>query len=198
MSELELTPTTEPASAQPSLWRRLFRIKDIGFLLMIVLAWIGAAYTTFDAQGSRWYWHWLIPIFGLICIVTQWNHVEPTLKARSLLVVRQILHWGVVLLMLQFVFVVSNRSFMDTLDDQQASFLLMLTVTLSTFLAGIYFDWRLCVVAVFLGASVVFMVIVQNIVPALVLVGVVVILAYLLWDWWYTRRQERQAAQTEG
>lgn len=44
MSELELTPTTEPASAQPSLWRRLFRIKDIGFLLMIVLAWIGAAY----------------------------------------------------------------------------------------------------------------------------------------------------------
>ncbi len=111
---------------------------------------------------------------------------------------RQILHWGVVLLMLQFVFVVSNRSFMDTLDDQQASFLLMLTVTLSTFLAGIYFDWRLCVVAVFLGASAVFMVIVQNIVPALVLVGVVVILAYLLWDWWYTRRQERQAAQTEG
>ncbi len=198
MSELELTPTTEPASAQPSLWRRLFRIKDIGFLLMIVLAWIGAAYTTSDAQGSRWYWHWLIPIFGLICIVTQWNHVEPTLKARSLLVVRQILHWGVVLLMLQFVFVASNRSFMDTLDDQQASFLLMLTVTLSTFLAGIYFDWRLCVVAVFLGASAVFMVIVQNIVPALVLVGVVVILAYLLWDWWYTRRQERQAAQTEG
>ena len=100
--------------------------------------------------------------------------------------------------MLQFVFVASNRSFMDTLDDQQASFLLMLTVTLSTFLAGIYFDWRLCVVAVFLGASAVFMVIVQNIVPALVLVGVVVILASLLWDWWYTRRQERQAAQTEG
>jgi len=123
---------------------------------MIVLAWIGAGYTTTDAQGSRWYWQWLIPIFGLICIVTQWHHVAPTPKNRLLptpknrllLIMRQLLHWGVVLLMLQLVFMASSQSFMDALDDRQASFLLMLTVTLSTFLAGIYFDWRLCVVAV--------------------------------------------------
>lgn len=196
MSELELTPTTESASTRTSLLRRLFRVQDIGFYLMIVLAWIGAGYTASDAQGSRWYWQWLIPIFGLICIVTQWSHVASTLKARALLVGRQILHWGVVLLMLQLVFIASNQSFMDALDDRQASFLLMLTVTLSTFLAGIYFDWRLCVVAVFLGASAIFMVIVQNIAPALVLIGIVVIIAYFAWDWWYSRRQERQASPT--
>ncbi len=88
MSELELTPI-EPAPTQTSLLRRLFRAKDIGFYLMIVLAWIGAVYTTYDLDTSRWYWHWLIPIFGAICIITQWNNVEPTLKARLLLVVRQ-------------------------------------------------------------------------------------------------------------
>ena len=36
MSELELTPT-EPAPVKSSLWRRLFRPRDIGFYLMIVL-----------------------------------------------------------------------------------------------------------------------------------------------------------------
>jgi len=196
VSKLELAPTPESSSPRPSLLRRLFRLKDIGFYLMIVLAWIGAGYTTTDAQGSRWYWQWLIPIFGLICIVTQWHHVAPTPKNRLLLIMRQLLHWGVVLLMLQLVFMASSQSFMDALDDRQASFLLMLTVTLSTFLAGIYFDWRLCVVAVFLGASAIFMVIVQNIAPTLVLVGLVVIVAYFVWDWWYTHRQERQASQT--
>lgn len=196
MSELELAPISKPSSPRLGLLRRLFRLKDIGFYLMIVLAWIGAGYTTTDAQGSRWYWQGLIPIFGLICIVTQWHHVAPTPKNRLLLIVRQLLHWGVVLSMLQLVFVASSQSFMDALDDRQASFLLMLTVTLSTFLAGIYFDWRLCVVAVFLGASALFMVIVQNIAPALVLVGLVVIVAYFVWDWWYTRRQERRESQT--
>jgi MFS family permease len=195
MPELELTPATEPAPTQTSLLRRLFRPKDIGFYLMILLAWTGAVYTTYDAQGSRWYWQWLIPIFGLICIVTEWPHVAPTPKARALLVARQILHWGVVLLMLQLIFIASNQGFMDTLNDRQASFLLMLTVTLSTFLAGIYFDWRLCVVAIFLGASAIFMVIVQNIAPALVLIGIVVIIAYFAWAWWYNRSQERKAAQ---
>ena len=96
MPELELTPT-EPAPTQTSLLRRLFRPKDIGFYLMIVLAWIGAVYTTYDLDTSRWYWHWLIPIFGLICIITQWNNVEPILKARLRLVVHQVLHWGAVL-----------------------------------------------------------------------------------------------------
>ena len=41
MSEPELAQVPEPAETQPSLLRRLFRPKDIGFYLMIVLAWIG-------------------------------------------------------------------------------------------------------------------------------------------------------------
>ena len=104
MSTLELTPEIAPASAKPSLWRRLFRAKDIGFYLMIVLAWIGAVYTTYDLDTSRWYWHWLIPIFGLICIVTEWNNVEPTPKARLMLIVHQVLHWGAALVLVRLAF----------------------------------------------------------------------------------------------
>ncbi|MCP5159923.1 MAG: hypothetical protein H6974_07695 [Gammaproteobacteria bacterium] len=191
--EFTLTPAADAASTQPSLLRRLFRLKDIGFYLMIALAWFGAAYTNTDAQGSRWYWQGLIPIFGLICIITQWPNVEPTIKARALLVFRQILHWGVLLLLMQLVFVATTRGFMDTLDDRQASFLLMLNVTLTTFLAGIYFDWRLCIVALFLGAGAIFMVLMQNISLLLVYAGIIAIIAYLLWTWLYNHWQARHA-----
>lgn len=182
-----------PASPSPSLLRRLFRPVDIGFLLMIALAWIGAVYTTFSVENSRWYWQWLIPIFGLICIITQWYHVEPTLKSRMIMVARQILHWGVVLFMTFLVFMASGQnSYIDTLDDRQASFVLMYTLTLSTFLAGIYFDWRLCVVAVFLIISAVVNVLLSNTAPLLVWMGGIVIVVYLLGDWWYNRWQAQR------
>jgi hypothetical protein len=176
----------------------LFRLKDVGFYLMIALAWFGAAYTDADAQGSRWYWHALIPVFGLVCIITQWPYTEPTIKARALLVFRQTLHWGALLLLMQLVFVATNQGFMDTLDDRQASFLLMLNVTLTTFLAGIYFNWRLCIVALFLGVGAVFMVLMQNMAPMLVYTGIAAIAVYLLWSWLHARWQARHADQAEA
>ncbi|HRX70034.1 MAG: hypothetical protein KDJ22_05230 [Candidatus Competibacteraceae bacterium] len=195
--ELNLTPAADAAPHRPSLLRRLFRLRDVGFYLMIALAWFGAAYTDIDAQGSRWYWYGLIPVFGLICIITQWPHVESTIKAHTLLILRQILHWGGLLLLMQLVFVATAEGFMDTLDDRQASFLLMLTVTLTTFLAGIYFNWRLCIVALFLGIGAVFMVLMQNIAPMLIYTGITAIAAYLLWSWWHSHWQARRADQSE-
>ena len=180
MSELELTPT-EPAPAQRGLLRRIFRPKDIGFYLMLFLAWIGAAYTQADAENSRWYWHSMIPIFGLICIITEWGSVAPTAKARALLIVRQILHWGGLLIVIQLAFMATNQGFMNALDARQTSLLLMLTVTLSTFLAGIHFDWRLCLVALFLAAGALLMVMVQNLIPSLIYLVIGIIIVYLIW-----------------
>ena len=193
MSELELSPT-EPVPTQRSLLRQIFRPRDIGFYLMILLSWIGAAYTQTDAQSSRW-WHYLIPVFGLICIATQWSNVEPTAKARALLIVRQILHWGTLLLLMQVVFMATTQGFMSSFDDRQASFLLMLNVTLTTFLAGIYSDWRLCVVAIFLGSSSTVMIMVQNLMPILVYAGIGIIIVYLIWNWLYNRWQARRSPE---
>ena len=70
----------------------------------------------------------------------------------------------------------------------------MFTVTLSTFLAGVYFDWRLCVVAVFLIASAILNVALSNTAPLLVWIGIGVIVVYFIGDWWYSRFRERHAA----
>ena len=199
MSEPELTPTPAPAPAKSSLLRRLLTPSNIGFYLMIVLAWIGAIYTAFSVESSRWYWQWLIPAFGVICIATQWNNVEPTLKARLLMAVRQVLHWGVVMLMTWLIFMASGQvSSIDALDDRQASLVLMFTVTLSTFLAGIYFDWRLCVVAVFILAGGVVNVAFSNLAPLLAWIGLGVAVLYFIGAWLYNRWQERKPPLAES
>lgn len=184
----EALASTPSAETSPSLWRRLFSLHSIGFYLMVLLALIGAAYTFSDADGSRWYWQRLIPpIFGLICIVIQWPDVEPTLKARSLLVGRQVLHWSGVLLTMHLAFMASGSGLADALDDRQVSFLLMQTITLGTFLAGVYLDWRLCLVAVVLAICALGMVILQNLAPLLVMIGVGAAIIYFAWVWWCSR-----------
>ncbi|MFO1371230.1 MAG: hypothetical protein U1F42_02175 [Candidatus Competibacteraceae bacterium] len=188
-------PTSATAPAPSSLLRRLFRLSDVGFYLMIVLAWIGAIYTTYDVNSSRWYWHWLIPIFGLICIVTQWNNVDPTLKARLALVTRQLLHWGAVLLLAFLIYMLSGQNhYVDLLDDRQASFMLTFTVALSTYLAGIYYDWRLCVVAAFIITGATLNVALSNTAPLLMWIGLGVAVSYFVWAWWYNRRQVQPPA----
>jgi len=196
MPELQLTPT-EPAPTQTSLLGQLFRPKDIGFYLMIVLAWIGSIYTTYDLASSRWYWHWLIPIFGLICIVTQWNNVEPTLKSRLLLVMRQVLHWGAVLALAFLLYALSagHNNIIDLIDDRQGGFIITLVIALSAYLAGIYYDWRLCVVAAFILTGGIINVAFSNLAPLLIWIGLGVTIAYFVGVWIYNRWQERKAAQ---
>lgn len=199
MSELELTPT-EPAPEKSSLWRRLFRPRDIGFYLMIVLAWIGAVYTTYDLDTSRWYWHWLIPIFGLICILTQWNNVDPTLKGRLMLVGRQVLHWGAAFALAVLLYMVSagHNNIIDLIDDRQGSFMMTYTIALCTFLAGVYYDWRLCVVAVFILLGGIVNVAFSNLAPLLAWIGLGLVVVYFVGVWVYNRWRERPAAPTEA
>ena len=69
----------------------------------------------------------------------------------------------------------------------------MAITTLGTFLAGVYVDWRLCLVAATLAAAALGMLILQNLAPLLVLIGIVAVAAYFAWAWWYSRWQERKA-----
>lgn len=72
MSDFELVQDPPPGP-RPSWLRRLFRPYDIGFYLMVILAWIANVYTSYDLGNSQRIWRWLIPIFGVICIYTQWD-----------------------------------------------------------------------------------------------------------------------------
>lgn len=188
------TPTTPsaPAASPPSksLWSHLFSLNSIGFYIMIGMTLVGASYTFSDSAGSRWYWERLVPpVFGLVCIMVSWPGVEPTVAARLRLIGQQVLHWAGVLLTMQIAFLASGDKLTEVLDGRQVSFFLMQTTMLGTFLAGVYLNWRLCLVALVLAACSIGLVVLQSLAPLLAVIGVATVIVYFAWTWWYRRWQ---------
>ena len=72
------------------------------------------------------------------------------------------------------------------------------TIALCTFLAGIYYDWRLCVVAIFIIMGGIANVALSNTAPLLMWMGFGVVTVYLVGLWIYNRWQEQKTSQPES
>lgn len=192
MSEFELVHEPQPTVRRPSLLKQLFRPHDIGFYLMVILAWLASLYTTYNLENSHLIWRWLVPIFGIICVFTQWNNVEPTLKGRMLLILHQFLHWGAMTALAFLLIMASTGKYglTNIFDSQEVGFIINLMLALSTYLAGLYHDWRLCVVAAFILAGEIINIAFASLAPLLLWIGIGTLLLYLLWSWLYNRWQE--------
>src|SRR5215475_3724029 len=60
-----------PAPRRFSPWALLLR--ESPYLLMLVLAVFGVAYTSFSGTPMTLYWIVLAPLIGIMCVVTRWR-----------------------------------------------------------------------------------------------------------------------------
>jgi hypothetical protein len=144
----------QPHDAAPKAFSfnlRVFLINEGPYLLTLILALVGAAYTSFARTPITGYWIVLAPIIGVICVATRWRDAK-TKEQRWRLIWTQALHWGAVLVAMHLMFVADVARMMNA----DASALAALTVlALGTFTAGIHIAaWRVCLVGVVLGAGV--------------------------------------------
>ena len=130
---------------------RAFLLREWPYLLVLVLALFGVAYTSFARTPLTTYWIVLAPCIGLICVVSRWRDAESR-EQRLRLIWTQVLHWGAVLLAMRLMFVADVNRMMNA----DASALAALTVlALGTFTAGVHIAaWRICLVGIVLAAGV--------------------------------------------
>ena len=130
---------------------RTFLLSEWPYLLVLILALFGVAYTSFARTALTTYWVVLAPVIGIICVVTRWQDAE-TRDQRLRLIWTQALHWGAVLLAMHLMFVADVNRMMNA----DASALAALTVlALGTFTAGVHIAaWRICLVGIVLAAGV--------------------------------------------
>ena len=60
-------------------WRfnpRVFLVREWPYLLVLSLAILGIAYTSFAKTPITTYWIVLAPFIGLVCVVTRWRDAE--------------------------------------------------------------------------------------------------------------------------
>ena len=186
--------TDKPA---PGVWRfnmRAFLIREWPYLLVLILALFGVAYTSFSKTPITIYWIVLAPCIGVICVITRWSDAESR-EQRLRLIWTQALHWAAVLVAMHLMFVADVSRMMNA----DASALAALTVlALGTFTAGIHIaSWRICLVGVVLALGVPAIAWLEQSTLFLLLV-VVVLLAAIAPFFWHSKRTSESQPLRSG
>lgn len=145
---------TDVQPDKSAIWRFnpcAFLLREWPYLVVLVLALFGVAYTSFARTPITTYWIVLAPLIAIICVVTRWRDAA-TREQRLRLIWTQALHWGAVLVAMHLMFVVDVSRMMNT----DATALAALTVlALGTFTAGVHIaSWEICLVGIALGLGV--------------------------------------------
>jgi len=133
MSEIEMQqskgglPLSTHSGMAHFLWQQL------PFVVALVLAIAGVAYTNVSQQPLVGYWEFLALAMGVVCVVTKWPETQGK-EAQLRLVWTQALHWIAVLVTMNIMLMSGVQQLLPTL----ATGLILLTLlALGTFLAGL-------------------------------------------------------------
>lgn len=124
-------------------------------VVMLALAIAGVAISQIEVSGGKYYWLFLVVVFGLISVIRTFlkakKHREPVWPT----IRDQVLHWAGTLVAINIVLLFESQSITDR---GPASDFSLLILALSCFLAGVHFSWPfmllggvLAVIAVGLG-----------------------------------------------
>ena len=104
---------THPQPEAPApIWRfnpRAFLAREWPYLMVLILAIAGVAYTSFARTPITRYWVILAPLIGVICVVTRWSDAE-TRERRLHLIWTQALHWVAVLVAMHLMYVADSMN----------------------------------------------------------------------------------------
>ncbi len=126
-------------------------LRDWPYILMLVLALFGVAYTSISRQTMAHYWMLLVPVFATTCVFVRWRDVKagefPWRMVRI-----EALQWGAVMLAMYLVLVSDVRRAMSA---EAVALVVLILLALGTFIAGIHIGgWRISLVGVVLAVGV--------------------------------------------
>ncbi len=117
---------------------------------LLLLCFIGVAYTNFASVRSFRYWLWLVPVFAVAAVLSEWSrHRRHGLPGYRYLL-QQGLHWGAVYVAIRLVFALHEAG---RLNNDATALTLMTVMSLGTFLAGVYIGWRFMALGLFIAVA---------------------------------------------
>ena len=134
MSEQTLAPGARPS----------WKIAAAMALIMVVLALLGIGLATTNPQLARNYWVSMVPIYGVLCVVTAWRRSQ---QSGERLVLRQVLHWLAIAGFVALDFAIRGSGVETQVSAGLNSLMLL---ALGCLLAGIHLDWSFLFVGLLL------------------------------------------------
>ena len=133
MSEngLERDDGAEPSGTRSAMGRLLWQ--QLPYIVALVLAIAGVAYTNASRQPLVGYWEFLALAIGVVCVIEKWPEIEGR-EARWRLIWTQALHWVAVLVTMNIMLVSGVQQLLPT---PATSLVLLTLLALGTSLAGV-------------------------------------------------------------
>jgi hypothetical protein len=121
-------------------------------ITLMALSAIGIGVTNFKPVESFWYWVAMAPVFGAVSLYIGWSKARRRGEGMSRIIWVQVLHWAGLLAAVALIYFLFRRT--GRIDYNQLALISLLVLALTTFLAGVHFDWRFMIVGIVLGACV--------------------------------------------
>lgn len=153
MSDINTRPSVPglpAAAAIARLGAAVPRVDFWIFVVLLVLALGGAALSEVDDYGGRYYWSLLVLVFGLVSVVRTWHQAQGNQEPIWPLIRTQVLHWFGALVAIQIVLMFESEGITDR---GPAADYTLLVLALSTFLAGVHFNWTFLLLGCILAAT---------------------------------------------
>jgi hypothetical protein len=163
-------------------------------LTMLLLALGGVAYTSLSPRPTAHYWQILAPVFGAICVASEWKKTHA--EARWRLVWTQTLHWGAVLLAMRIMF---YPDIQRMLNSDATGLMVLGLLALGTVLAGIHAAaWEVAAVGVILALAIPAAALLEQMTLLLLLICVLLLAGTALFFWLRARLRAFRAGPAKA
>lgn len=123
-------------------------LKELPYVVVLVLTLLGVAYTSVTRRPTIVYWEFLVIVTAAACIWGGWRYA-PDRKAKVRLIGSQALHWLAFFVAMNLVLLPSVQ---NMLNADATGLAILLLLALGTFVAGVHIPaWQVCVLGLVMG-----------------------------------------------
>ncbi len=180
MSKVKKTDISPSIFHHPHGWFHRLILSEAVLSLLLVLCFIGIAYTDVVGVGSINFWLWMIPVFAFAAIILEWSRYIKGEIDGFHFIRQQLLHWTAVFIAIKVIFVLLQ---LGRLPTNATAFILMTIMSLSTFIAGIYIGWRFLVLGAFIALATILAAYLETYVWVLIPIAIAIIVIAVLIGW---------------
>ena len=146
MSEAAITANVAEKRSNSNQPPMLFAVLPslILFSVATILFWLSKE----DMAGNSRYWEIFVPVVAALSLVSGWGQSYLSGNVRLWYVVKQVIHWGGLLVLL---YIINTQGIRELMSDQQYTATILYLLAFTALLAAIHIDVKLLFFGVFLA-----------------------------------------------
>ena len=145
----DFVPNDETVASKAAPERRLPGVrswlKELPYVVVLILTLIGVAYTSFTKRPTTAYWEFLVPVTAALCIWSGWRSAREK-KEEFRVIWTQVAHWLAFFATMNLLLLPSVQ---DMVNADATGLAILLLLALGTFVAGVHIPaWQVCILGI--------------------------------------------------